>query len=434
MFNGDRPFISGQEPNIEECMWSASGGPKPDHVRLASSETCDVLIIGGGFNGVTAGLHCAEKGAKAILVEAQEIGSGASGRNAGQVNPGQFLSPEEILHALGPEYGPRFLKDLGGAPDLVREMISKHSIECYADDRPIVRCSTSAAKTRDLEKQASDWQSLGANVQMVYDSTLEKMNGSTRYKAALIDHRGFTIQPLAYVRGLARVAVSKGLQIAVGARVTSLEPDKNRWKATTGSTTITADKVILSTNAYSDSLVPGFKEEIMPLGAFGIATADPLPQEWRERILPHYVAMWDTHKIPLWFRYDPEGRLHVGSIGFLPLYAESDRWVTQAMKFVFPFAPRFVWGYRWSGTVGQTVDRLPHLVQPRPGILGTIGCNGRGIAPNTYFGTMLAKMALGESVETPLPLKSPSPYPLRQIALEAYDAGIRVYRNTLLFK
>ncbi len=434
MLNGNRPFISGKEPPMEDCMWSATGGPKPQTVNLEPLETCDVLIIGGGFNGVTAGLYCAEKGVNVILVEAQDIGSGASGRNAGQVNPGQFLSPEQILRALGPEYGPRFLKELGDAPDLVREMIKKHSIDCHADERPIVRCSTSAAKTRDLEKQTSDWQALGANVQMVYGSTLEAMNGSTRYKAALIDYRGFTIQPLAYVRGLARVAVSKGLRISVGSKVTSLEPYGNKWKATTGSTTITADKVILSTNAYSDDLVPGFKDEIMPLGAFGIATADPLPDEWRKRILPHYIAMWDTHKIPLWFRYDPEDRLHVGSIGFLPLNAGMDQWVKRAMEFVFPFAPQFKWGYRWSGTIGQTVDRLPHLVQPRPGIFATIGCNGRGIAPNTYFGTMLAKIALNEAVDTPLPLKSPSRYPNRQIALEAYDAGIRFYRNTLLFR
>lgn len=434
MFNGNRPFISGHEQEIENCMWSATGGPKPQSVKLAPTERCDVLIIGGGFNGVTAGLYCAEKGANVILVEAQDIGSGASGRNAGQVNPGQFLSPEQIQRALGPEYGQQFLRDLGSAPDLVREMIKKYDIDCYMDERPIVRCSTSSHNTRDLERQTADWQALGADVQMVYGSDLDAMNGSTRYKAALIDYRGFTLQPLAYVRGLARVAVSKGLRIAVGTKVTSLETSGSSWKATAGTTTIQADKVILSTNAYSDDLIPGFKEEIVPLGAFGIATTDPLPDEWRKRILPHYMAMWDTHKIPLWFRYDPEGRLHVGSIGFLPLRADEDRWVTRAMKFAFPFAPAFKWGYRWSGTIGQTVDRLPHLVEPRPGILATIGCNGRGIAPNAYFGKMLAKMALGETVEPPLPLKTSSAYPMRKIALEGYDAGIRIYRNTLLFQ
>lgn len=416
-----------------DCMWSKTGGPKPDTVALSQIESCDVLIVGGGYNGVTAGLYCAEQGAKVLLVEAQEIGSGASGRNAGQVNPGQFLSPEQILRTLGPDYGPKFLKDLGGAPDLVRDMIRKHSIDCSVDERPIVRCATTPGKVRELEKQTADWQALGANVQMVYGSELERMNGSTRYEAALIDHRGFTIQPLAYVRGLARVAVEKGLRIAVNTRVTALERHGAGWTARAGSTTINAGKVILSTNAYSDDLVPGMKQEIMPLGAFGIATADPLPDEWRQRILPHYIAMWDTHKIPLWFRYDPEGRLHVGSIGFLPLLAQYDQWVTRAMKFVFPFAPQFKWSYRWSGTIGQTVDRLPHLLEPQPGILATIGCNGRGIAPNTYFGTMLAKMALGEQVETPLPLSKPKAYPMRNALCEAYDAGIRLYRNTFLF-
>lgn len=433
MFNGDRPFISGQESGIDHSMWSATGGERPESVILAQQESCDVLIIGGGFNGVTAGLHCAERGAKTILVEAQEIGSGASGRNAGQVNPGQFLSPEQILRALGPDYGQLFLKELGSAPDVVRQLIRDYGIDCAADERPIIRCSTSPQKTRELETQASDWQALGANVQMVYGSELEEMNGSTRYKAALIDHRGFTLQPLAYVRGLARAAIDRGLRISTGSKVTSLEPSGTGWVATTGTTTIKADKVILSTNAYSNDLVPGFKEEIMPLGAFGIATADPLPPEWRERILPHYIAMWDTHKIPLWFRYDPVGRLHVGSIGFLPIHSEGDNWVNRAMKFVYPFAPTFKWGYRWSGTLGQTVDRLPHLVEPRPGIFATIGCNGRGIAPNAYFGKMLASIALGDDVITPLPLRNSTKYPMREIALEAYDAGIRFYRNTLIF-
>lgn len=434
MLNGDRPFVSGKEQALSTSMWSATGGPKPETVTLDAVESCDVLIIGGGFNGVTAGLRCVEMGAKVILVEADEIGSGASGRNAGQVNPGQFLSPEQITRALGPKYGPRFLADLGSAPDLVRENIKKYDIQCHADERPIIRNATTPAKARELEKQARDWQALGANVEMVYGGELEAKTGSTRYKAALIDHRGFTIQPLAYVRGLARAAVARGLRIAVGTKVTSLEPSGSRWRAQAGHSTITAEKVILSTNAYSDDLVPGFKEEIMPLGAFGIATADPLPPEWRRRILPHYIAMWDTHKIPLWFRYDPEDRLHVGSIGFLPLRAETDRWVSKAMKFVFPFAPQFKWGYRWSGTLGQTVDRLPHLIEPRPGIFATIGCNGRGIAPNAYFGTMLAKLAMGRKVETPLPLKQSTPYPMRQVAMESYDVGIRVYRNTLLFR
>lgn len=434
MPSADRPILSGQEPAISNSVWTLTGGPKPETVVLAATETCDVLIIGGGFNGITAGLYCAEQGAKVILVEANEVGYGASGRNAGQVNPGQFISPSEITKRLGAEYGPRFLKDLGGAPDLVRDLIKTHNIDCFADDRPIVRCATTSAKMRELEAQAIDWQALGADVRMVYGDALRQLNGSTRYKAALMDYRGFTIQPLAYLRGLAVAAVKKGLRITEGARVTALEATSNRWLATVGSSRITADKIILSTNAYSDSLVPGFKEEFMPLGAFSVATRDPIPDAWRKKILPGYIAMWDTHKIPLWFRYDPENRLQVGSIGFLPWQARNDQWVRRAIKFVFPEAPRFDWGYRWSGIVGHTTSQLPYLVEPRTGIYATIGCNGRGIAPNAYFGKLLARMALGEPVEPALPLRKPTPFPARKLAMEAHDIGTRLYRNTLLFR
>ena len=435
MPRGDRPYLVGEEPTMSDCMWSATGGPRPESVQLDRSETCDVLIIGGGFNGVTAGLACAEKGARVLLVEAQEIGSGASGRHAGQANPGLFMSPGEIRKRLGSDFdADLFIKELGNAPNLVRGLIDKHRIACFTDDRPIIRCATTSEKAREFEAQAADWQGMGANVQMIYGSNLQVLNGSPRYKAAFIDYRSFTIQPLAYIRGLARAAVSVGLRIATGMRVAQLEPHNGGWKAIAGSSTIFAGKVILSTNAYSDSLVPGVKEEIMPLGAFGIATADPLPEDWRRRILPGSGAMWDTHKIPLWFRYDPEGRLHVGSIGFLPVHAKSDRWVSRALKYAYPFAPRFQWGYRWSGFIGQTIDQLPHLVEPRPGIFATIGCNGRGIAPNAYFGKLLAQLALGESVSPAIPKRRLVSYPRRRLALEAYDLGTRLYRNTFLFR
>lgn len=431
----DRPTLAGNEPGMSNCMWSATAGPEPSGIALHGDEACDVLIIGGGFNGVTAGLACAERGARTLLVEAQRIGSGASGRNAGQVNAGLFMGPDEIRRRMTAEFDVvRFLNELGNAPNLVRGLIAKHKIDCFLDDRPVIRNATTTAKTREFEAQAAAWQSMGANVQMLYGSELQSLTGSPRYEAALIDHRSFTIQPLAYLRGLARAAISAGLRIATNSRVTALMPDDGGWKAAVGSASISARKVILSTNAYSDELVPGFKEEIMPLGAFGYATRDPLPTEWRRRVLPGSGAMWDTHKIPLWFRYDPEGRLHIGSIGFLPMRAEADRWVRRALNYAYPFAPSFEWGYRWSGVIGQTVDQLPHLVEPRPGIFATIGCNGRGIAPNAYFGQLLAQLALGEDIKPPMPRRKSTAYPNRRLALEAYDIGTRLYRNTFLFR
>ena len=428
----DLPLLAAAEPTLDHCMWSATAGPPPPESPLDDEERCDVLIVGGGFNGVTAGLKLAQAGARALLVEAQEIGAGATGRNAGMVNPGQFLGPEEIARHLGPDHGRRFVAELGAAPDMVRALIAEHAIACFLDDRPIIRAAHSSGSARVLHAQTDAWQKLGADVVMVEGNDLEAMTGSQRYRAALIDRRGFTIQPLAYIRGLATAATRFGLRIATRRAVTRLEARNNAWLAHAGGSTIRADKVIVSTNAYSGHLLPELREEIMPLGAFGFAT-DPLPAQWRARIFPQGHSLYDAHKVPLFFRYDPEGRLMVGCIGFLPKALDSTGWADRAVRFLFPQAPRFPWRFRWSGRLGQTPDRLPHFVEPRPGVLATLGCNGRGIAPNTCFGAMLARRALGETSPTPLPCAAPRAYPHRALAREGYDAAIRLYRNTLLF-
>ncbi|QIB34596.1 NAD(P)/FAD-dependent oxidoreductase [Ancylobacter pratisalsi] len=428
----DLPLLAGAEPTLGHCMWSATAGPPPPEATLGAEERCDVLIIGGGFNGVTAGLKLAQAGARAILIEAREIGAGSTGRNAGMVNPGQFLGPEEIARHLGPDHGRRFVTELGAAPAMVRALIAEHAIACFLDDRPIIRAAHSSGAARVLHAQTEAWQRLGADVVMVEGHDLEALTGSRRYGAALLDRRGFTIQPLAYIRGLASAATRFGLRIATGRTVTGLTAKNGTWLAQAGDCTIQADKVIVSTNAYSGDLLPELREEIMPLGAFGFAT-DPLPAAWRARIFPQGHSLYDTHKVPLFFRYDPEGRLMVGCIGFLPKGLDSTGWADRALRFVFPQAPRFPWRFRWSGRLGQTPDRLPHFVEPRPGLLATLGCNGRGIAPNTYFGAMLARLALGETLQTPLPRTAPHAYPNRALAREGYDAAIRLYRNTLLF-
>lgn len=428
----DRPFFTGTEPRLVDCMWSATGGAAPDTVTLAGEERCDVLIVGGGFNGVTAGLHLAEAGVKAILVEALEIGAGASGRNAGMVNPGQLIGPEEIQATLGPDYGRRFVEELGKAPDMVRALIAKHGIECYMDDRPVIRAAHNAKQGRILKRQVEVWQGFGAKVELADAAEVEKLTGTSIYTCALLDYRGYTIQPLAYVRGLARAAVKAGLRISTGVPVTGLEPEGGKWRARVGGATIVADKVILSTNAYSGNLVPQMKQEFVPLGAFGFATP-PLSAEMRARILPSGLSLYDTHMIPAFFRYDPEGRLMVGCVGFLPHETRRGRWAERALRHLYPDLPRLEWEFRWSGTLSKTPNLMPHFLQPAPGLYATLGCNGRGIAPNTYFGTMLARMVLGEDLAAPLPALPAHPYPFRTLMREGYDAGMRIYRNTLIF-
>jgi len=428
-----RSHLAAPERALPSSMWHMTAGARVETPEPDDMISTGILVIGAGFNGLTAALRLAECGADAVLLEAGEIGEGASGRNAGMVNPGQFLGPAEISRVLGPEYGEVFLRELGAAPDLVRDLIARHEIDCAPDFRPVIRAAINTRTEAMLSGQSEAWAKRGQPVEMVRGAELQAMTGSRRWSAAMLDHRGFTIQPLAYARGLARAAQKAGARLYQNQRVQSLTQENGRWIALTRSgTRVTAKKVILSTNAYTGSLAPAFSETLVTSGAFGVATR-PLDRASRALIFPQGHSFYDTHKIPLFFRYDPEGRLKIGSLGFLSDGAEGiQRWAARILARHWPDLPAQEWSHVWQGTLGLTAHRMPRLISPAEGLIGTIGCNGRGIAPNSYFGGMLADITLGRAGPRPLPVEQSSPRPLRALQCDALDLSMRIYRNTFL--
>lgn len=431
--NPDRSRFAATERALPSSMWHATAGPMVETPALSGDRTAEVLVIGGGFNGLTAALRLAEQGADAVLLEAGEIGEGASGRNAGMVNPGQFLGPAEIAKVLGADFGEVFLRELGGAPALVADLIKRHGIECHADFRPVIRAAHDTASAAMLDEQSRQWASRGEPVEMVRGTDLKALTGSGRWDAAMLDRRGFTIQPLAYARGLARAAIKAGAQLYQGVRVSGLKRENGLWIARTQlGVQVKARGVILSTNAYTGSLHPAFSETLVTSGAFGVATR-PLDSKARAMVLPQGHSLYDTHKIPLFFRYDPAGRLMVGSLGFLPDGAQRpEAWAKRALRRLWPDLPDPGWSHVWQGTLGLTSHHMPRLISPEEGLVGTIGCNGRGIAPNSYFGAMLADLVLKKTVPLPLPIEAEAPQFMRTLRRDTLDLAMRLYRNTTL--
>lgn len=433
MARPDRSRFAAAERALPSSMWHATAGPGVETPALSSDAVAEVLVIGGGFNGLTAALRLAESGADAILAEAGEIGEGASGRNAGMVNPGQFLGPAEISKVLGPEFGEVFLRELGDAPALVARLIEAYGIDCHADFRPVIRAAHDAKSAEMLSEQTRLWAERGQPVEMSRGEDLHALTGSKRWEAAMLDRRGFTIQPLAYARGLARAAIAAGARLHQGVRVTSLKREAGMWVAKTRSgPSIRARSVILSTNAYTGALHPAFSATLVTSGAYGVAT-QPLDAGARAMVLPQGHSLYDTHKIPLFFRYDPARRLMVGSLGFLPDGARGpESWAWRALQRLWPELPDPGWSHVWQGTLGLTSHHMPRLISPEEGLIGTIGCNGRGIAPNSYFGSMLADIVLKKDGPRPLPVEKSAPQPLRTLRRDGLDLAMRLYRNTLL--
>ena len=221
----------------------------------------------------------------------------------------------------------------------------------------------------------------------------------------LLDERAGTINPMGYVRGLARAAKAAGARIHTGAAVTKLVKQPGGWLLETGQGTVRAKAVVLATNAYSDNLWPGLKTSFVPIHYFQVATV-PLGARVAS-ILPERQGIWDTGKIMFSLRRDAADRLIIGSMGAV-IGGEkglSVRWAARQLRRLFPDLGPVEFGTCWHGQIAMTDDHLPRIHRLDDGLYTPIGYNGRGIAPGTVFGKAMADLlAGGDEADLPIPV------------------------------
>ncbi|PRD44042.1 FAD-dependent oxidoreductase [Phyllobacterium phragmitis] len=407
-------------------LWENMAPAAPQTASLPGDLNADVVIVGGGFTGLSSALHLAQKGAKVVVLEAVEIGFGGSGRNVGLVNAGMWVMPDDLPGVLGEDYGDRLLKLLGNAPDLVFDLIGKHKIECEAVRSGTLHCGVGAAGVRELEQRAGQWAKRGAPVHLLDADETAKKVGSTVYAASLLDLRAGTIQPLAYVRGLARAAIEAGADIFTGSPVVSAERSGQRWSVQTSRGSVSADWIVVATNAYTKAPWPQVRAELLHLPYFNFATA-PLSENLRAFILPERQGAWDTKEILSSFRFDSQGRLVFGSVGALRGTGTAVHriWAKRALARIFPDIGDVEFEAGWYGKIGMTSDSLPKFHRLAPNVIGFSGYNGRGIAPGTVFGQVLARHISGELSEAdlPLPITDPQEQTFRTLREACYEAG-----------
>lgn len=414
-------------------LWERTAPPAPTTSPLAGSITADVVIVGGGYTGLSAALHLAERGASVVLLEATEIGFGGAGRNVGLINAGMWVMPDDFPKHLGEHYGERALGLLGNGPYYVRELIEKHGIECELETNGTLHCAVGQDGLKELEERARQWQKRGADVVLIDAAETERRVGTKAYAGALLDRRAGTLQPLAYARGLAHAAIRAGVQIHTGSAVTGTGEAGGRKCVKTASGEVTADWIIVATDAYSTGPWAQVRREQVHLPYFNLATR-PLSANLRRSILPNCEGCWDTKEILSSFRMDKAGRLVFGSVGALrgTGIAVHKAWARRAIKRLFPqlcaTGEKLEFEAEWYGKIGMTDNALPRFHKFGRNVIGFSGYNGRGISPGTNLGKVLAQHTLGDIPEADLPLpltevKEPGLRPLKEAY---YEAGAQI--------
>lgn len=410
--------------NETHGLWGATATDTPATSRLRGELTADVAVIGGGITGLSTALHLAEQGAKVVVAESFHIGFGGSGRNVGLVNPGMWVKPDDICAELGDNAGERLISTLGAAPSLVFDIISRHQIDCEAVQNGTLHCAVGKAGLREIEDREAQWRRRGAPVRLLDAAETARRTGSTMFAGSLLDERAGTIQPLSYVRGLARAAVTAGAQVFTNTEVDRIERTGNRWKLRSQGGSVTADWIVTATNAYSGSLWPALQQEIIPLFYFQCATA-PLPEELRRAILANREGLICTRTVITSLRTDAAGRLIFGSLGALRNIGSTvhSAYAKRSLERMYPALRDVKFEHEWFGQIAMTTSHLPRYHELDQQVIGFHGYNGRGIGTGTVFGKIMAGRILNPNQQLPLEATDPEHASMRGLRAGYYEAG-----------
>ncbi len=414
-------------------LWEQTAPPAPPTTVLSENITADVVIVGGGFTGLSTALHLASQGLKPVVLEAVEIGFGGSGRNVGLINGGMWVMPDDIPGVLGQVYGERCLSLLSEAPLLVRRLIADYGIDCELEDHGTLHLAVGDKGVSELKERHQQWSARGAPLRLLDAKETALRTGSSAYQGALFDPRAGTLQPLAYVRGLAHTAMTLGARIHTQSPVTGYQRHGQDWQIKTPSGSVTAPWVVMATDAYSTGPFRILREEQVHLPYFNLATA-PLSDNLRKTILPDQEGCWDTKEILSSFRMDRQGRLVFGSVGALRNtgHAIHEAWARRALKRIYPQLGDVTFESAWYGQIGMTKDAVPRFHRFDERMIGMSGYNGRGIAPGTTFGRVLADHITGQTAEAdlPLPVTEPQAQAFRGIKEAYYELGAQIAHFT----
>lgn len=418
---------------LSPSLWAATASAPPPTQPLSASLQADVLVIGGGYAGLSTALHLAERGVNTVVLEAHEIGFGGSGRNGGQVIPGLKYDPDALISMFGQERGERLLRFAGATADSVFNLIDRHAMDVPHVRNGWVQGAHNAEALRTAHGRAAQWARHGVDAQPLDREQVARLLGTDRYLGGWVDNRAGAVQPLSYARGLARAALNAGASIYTDTPVTGLTRSDGKWVAATArGATVTADRVVMCTNAYGGDLLPGLKTSIIDANTFQVATA-PLPEPVRAGIFPEGHVTSDTRNLLLYFRLDHQGRLLMGGRGPFREPKGPEDWahLERVMLKLFPQVAGTPFEYRWCGRVAVTRDYLPHLHEPQPGLLVDIGCQGRGVGLQTSMGRAMAQyVATGDANALPVPLSPVVPFPLYGLRRLYVNAVVTWYRMT----
>ena len=385
------------EGHPADSYYVASAAAMPSHPALRGEMRADVCIVGAGYTGLGAALALAARGLSVAVLEARQVGSGASGRNGGQIHSGQRRDQDYLEEQLGLEAALALWRMAEDAKAHLKTLIGEHAIACdlkwgmlVADHKPHY-VAMSQAYAQKLQDRYGYTQA-----RAVSKAELDGMLAARGFFGGFFDAGGGHLHPLNFALGLGRAAAGQGARLFENSRVLRYEAKGGKVRVETAAGAVTADWLLLAGDGYLSGLDATTEARVMPINNFILAT-EPLSEAEARALIRDDCAVADSRFVVNYYRLSADRRLLFGGgenyrSGFPP---DLKAFVRKRMLEVFPQLAAKRIDHAWGGTLGITMKRLPFVRRLAPNVLTASGYSGQGVMLAPYFGKVLADAIAG---------------------------------------
>ena len=384
----------------EPSYYEATAKEYKSRPQLVGDHSADICIIGGGFTGTSAALHLAEAGFQVTLLEANDIGWGASGRNGGQICQGHNMGHAEMVNKVGKETADVLWQTSLDSVELVKDLVEKYQIDCDLT-AGVLHVASKLSHATDI-KEAVEYkrqQLKYEGVEFLDAKTVADKLGTDRYYGGEWYKDGAHIHPLNFALGLAKAAEAYGAKLFDHSAVLEYT-DGQQPEVITAKGRVRCRYLLFACNGYLGHLNGPAARKIMPINNFIIAT-EPLPERVADRINPDRIAVADSKFVVNYYRLSKDRRmLWGGGENYSQRFPKDIAgFVKKHMLATYPELGDYRIDYAWGGTLAITLNRMPHIARQQENIFVAQGYSGHGVAMATYAGAIFTKAVQGSLEE-----------------------------------
>ena len=380
-----------------QSYYEATVSRSPDYAPLAGRRSANVCIIGGGLAGLSTALGLAERSVDDVVVlEAQQVGFGASGRNGGFVFGGYSLDCADLLKTLGPARARELYTLTTDAVALMRERIARYRIDCDATDAGVILANWFDDPARLDAQRRLMRDSFGVDWEPVSATQLASQLKTRRYHGGLFERNAFHFHPLKYVLGVARAAAHAGVTIHERSPVTRLQRAGAGFVVYTPQGALEARHVVMAGGGYARKVYSRVERAVLPIATYVMAT-EPLGARQQDALATR-AAVYDTRFAFDYYRPLPDTRILWG--GRISVRDRAPAAIARLLRRdllkVYPQLHDVRIEHAWGGLMSYARHKMPQIGRSADGVWYAVGFGGHGMAPTTVSGELLAAAIAGE--------------------------------------